>query len=94
MYGARPLKRTIQRRLLDPLALRVLQGDFWKATRIRVDARGGELTFRKAQKPCRAQSVTRMKALVATSDERKRIGTPRCADAATAGRARRSSRAA
>ena len=27
-YGARPLKRTIQRRILDPLAVRVLQGDF------------------------------------------------------------------
>ena len=27
-YGARPLKRTIQRRVLDPLAVRVLQGDF------------------------------------------------------------------
>src|SRR4030095_11429527 len=28
MYGARPLKRTIQRRVLDPLAMRVLEGDF------------------------------------------------------------------
>ena len=27
-YGARPLKRAIQRRVLDPLAMRVLQGDF------------------------------------------------------------------
>ena len=27
-YGARPLKRTIQRRVLDPLAMRVLEGDF------------------------------------------------------------------
>ena len=27
-YGARPLKRTIQRRVLDPLALRVLEGEF------------------------------------------------------------------
>ena len=27
-YGARPLKRAIQRRVLDPLALRVLEGDF------------------------------------------------------------------
>ncbi len=26
VYGARPLKRTIQRRVLDPLALRVLEG--------------------------------------------------------------------
>ena len=28
MYGARPLKRTIQRRVLDPLAMRVLEGEF------------------------------------------------------------------
>jgi ATP-dependent Clp protease ATP-binding subunit ClpA len=28
VYGARPLKRTIQRRLLDPLALKVLEGAF------------------------------------------------------------------
>ena len=28
VYGARPLKRTIQRRVLDPLALAVLQGEF------------------------------------------------------------------
>ena len=32
MYGARPLKRTIQRAVLDPLALRVLQGDFGEGT--------------------------------------------------------------
>ena len=30
-YGARPLKRSIQRRVLDPLAMRVLEGDFSKA---------------------------------------------------------------
>ncbi len=31
VYGARPLKRTLQRRLLDPLALAVLEGDFARA---------------------------------------------------------------
>jgi ATP-dependent Clp protease ATP-binding subunit ClpB len=44
-YGARPLKRTIQRRLLDPLALRVLEGEFREGDTIRVDAGTGELTF-------------------------------------------------
>ena len=29
-YGARPLKRTIQRRVLDPLAMRVLEGELVK----------------------------------------------------------------
>ena len=37
MYGARPLKRTIQRRVLDPLAMRVLEGEFREGDRITVD---------------------------------------------------------
>jgi len=46
VYGARPLKRTIQRRILDPLALRVLQGEFREGDRIRIDAGGDGLTMR------------------------------------------------
>ena len=45
MYGARPLKRTIQREVLDPLALHVLQGDFGEGDNLRVDAPNGELVF-------------------------------------------------
>jgi ATP-dependent Clp protease ATP-binding subunit ClpB len=48
-YGARPLKRTIQRRVLDPLAMRVLEGEFREGDRITVDVGDNELTFRKAQ---------------------------------------------
>jgi ATP-dependent Clp protease ATP-binding subunit ClpB len=48
-YGARPLKRTIQRQLLDPLALKVLEGEFGEGDTIRVDASGGGLTFAKAE---------------------------------------------
>jgi ATP-dependent Clp protease ATP-binding subunit ClpB len=48
-YGARPLKRTIQRRVLDPLALRVLEGDFGEGDTIVVDVKGGALTFEKRQ---------------------------------------------
>jgi ATP-dependent Clp protease ATP-binding subunit ClpB len=48
-YGARPLKRTIQRAILDPLALRVLQGDFKEGDRLRIDARGGTLEFERAE---------------------------------------------
>jgi ATP-dependent Clp protease ATP-binding subunit ClpB len=44
-YGARPLKRTIQRRVLDPLAMRVLQGDFKEGDIVRIDATGGDLDF-------------------------------------------------
>ena len=48
-YGARPLKRTIQRRLLDPLALRVLQGEFTDGDLVLIDAGTDGLTFRKGQ---------------------------------------------
>jgi ATP-dependent Clp protease ATP-binding subunit ClpB len=49
MYGARPLKRTIQRRVLDPLALRVLEGEFREGDRVVVDAGDNELTFVRQQ---------------------------------------------
>jgi ATP-dependent Clp protease ATP-binding subunit ClpB len=48
-YGARPLKRTIQRRVLDPLAIRVLEGDFLEGDTVLVDAGGGDLRFTKLQ---------------------------------------------
>jgi ATP-dependent Clp protease ATP-binding subunit ClpB len=48
MYGARPLKRTIQRRVLDPLAMRVLEGEFREGDRITVDVGDNGLTFEKA----------------------------------------------
>ena len=47
VYGARPLKRTIQREILDPLAMRVLQGDFVEGDVVRIDAPAGEIVFDK-----------------------------------------------
>jgi len=48
-FGARPLKRTIQSRLLDPLATKLLLGEFKSGDRIKVAAgQDGELTFEKA----------------------------------------------
>jgi len=45
-YGARPLKRVIQKRLQDPLAIKVLQGEFREGDRVVVDVDGtGEFTF-------------------------------------------------
>ena len=44
-YGARPLKRAIQRELQDPLALRILNGDFPTGSVIVVDRGGDGLTF-------------------------------------------------
>jgi ATP-dependent Clp protease ATP-binding subunit ClpB len=49
MYGARPLKRTIQRRVLDPLALRVLEGDFREGDTVVVDAGTDGLKFEKKE---------------------------------------------
>jgi ATP-dependent Clp protease ATP-binding subunit ClpB len=49
VYGARPLKRTIQRLVQDPLALRLLEGEFKEGDNVRVDAEDGELRFEKAQ---------------------------------------------
>ncbi len=48
VYGARPLKRTIQRRVLDPLALKVLEGEFKEGDHILVDARDGQIVFERA----------------------------------------------
>jgi ATP-dependent Clp protease ATP-binding subunit ClpB len=49
MYGARPLKRTIQRRVLDPLAMRVLEGEFREGDHLVVDVGDNGLTFVKKQ---------------------------------------------
>jgi ATP-dependent Clp protease ATP-binding subunit ClpB len=53
-YGARPLKRTIQREILDPLAMRVLQGEFKEGDVIRVDEVGGKLQFARDEKTVQA----------------------------------------
>jgi ATP-dependent Clp protease ATP-binding subunit ClpB len=47
VYGARPLKRTIQRLLQDPLALRILEGEFREGDTIKVDAVDGKLTLER-----------------------------------------------
>jgi ATP-dependent Clp protease ATP-binding subunit ClpB len=47
VYGARPLKRVLQRRLLDPLSLALLEGKFVPGDRIRADIEKGEIVFHK-----------------------------------------------
>ena len=44
-YGARPLKRVIQQRIIDPLALQVIQNEVRDGDHLLVDAKGEELTF-------------------------------------------------
>ena len=48
-YGARPLKRALQRLVENPLALRLLEGEFAEGDTVRVDAQNGELAFVKAE---------------------------------------------
>ena len=48
-YGARPLKRTIQRQLLDPLAMRVLEGEFREGEQVMVEVGDNGLRFEKRQ---------------------------------------------
>ena len=50
-YGARPLKRVIQKRLVDKLALAILQGEFAAGDVVEVDAVDGELAFTRAARP-------------------------------------------
>src|SRR5262245_6559868 len=47
VYGARPLKRTIQRRVQDPLALKLLEGTFKEGDAVVADAKNGEIVFAK-----------------------------------------------
>jgi len=44
-FGARPLKRTIQKRIENPLASRILNGEFGPGDSIRIDASGSSFTF-------------------------------------------------
>src|SRR5246127_2066058 len=53
-YGARPLKRVIQKRLVDPLALAILEGRFKAGDTVRVDASEGELVLARAEEPAAA----------------------------------------
>jgi ATP-dependent Clp protease ATP-binding subunit ClpB len=53
-YGARPLKRVIQKHLVDRLALAILEGDFREGDTVRVDAGDGDLVLSKAETPAAA----------------------------------------
>jgi len=52
VYGARPLKRVIEKSIYDVLAQRILEGDFAEGDMIAIglDRRKGELTFTRRQK--------------------------------------------
>jgi ATP-dependent Clp protease ATP-binding subunit ClpB len=56
-YGARPLKRVIQKRLVDPLALAILEGRFTPGDTVRIGASEGELVLEKADVDAPAATV-------------------------------------
>ena len=59
VYGARPLKRAIQRRILDPLAQAVLRGEFREGETVVVDNEGGQIVFRhKAREDQQAEAAS------------------------------------
>ena len=47
IYGARPLRRTIQREILDPLSINILEGKVREGQAVRVDAKDGSLEFQE-----------------------------------------------
>jgi ATP-dependent Clp protease ATP-binding subunit ClpB len=49
VYGARPLKRAIQRMVQDPLAMQILAGKFGEGDTVEVNVKNGDLTFEKAK---------------------------------------------
>jgi ATP-dependent Clp protease ATP-binding subunit ClpB len=53
-YGARPLKRVVQKQLVDKLALAILEGEFKEGDVVRVDAAGGEVVFARVKTPANA----------------------------------------
>ena len=50
-YGARPLKRLIQREIENPLARRLLAGEFSDGDRLEIDANGEAFSFSKTEDP-------------------------------------------
>jgi len=57
VYGARPLKRTIQRLIQDPLAIKILEGEFKEGDGVKVDANRDSLAFSHAQPSSANESV-------------------------------------
>jgi ATP-dependent Clp protease ATP-binding subunit ClpB len=47
-FGARPLKRAIQEHLLNPLSLKLLEGEFKPGDRVRARGKGGQIIFERA----------------------------------------------
>ena len=57
IYGARPLRRAIQQRIVQPLAMRLLQGDFHDGDTVMVDVEHGDFIFRKQEAETPAEAT-------------------------------------
>jgi ATP-dependent Clp protease ATP-binding subunit ClpC len=51
VYGARPLRRTVERRVENPLSRRILSGEFTDGDHVQVDYADGEYSFEKVAAP-------------------------------------------
>jgi ATP-dependent Clp protease ATP-binding subunit ClpA len=54
VFGARPLRRTVQRRVENPLSKRILAGEFGEGDTVLVDVEGEEYVFSRAEAPVAA----------------------------------------
>jgi ATP-dependent Clp protease ATP-binding subunit ClpB len=48
-YGARPLKRVIQQRIQNPLAVEILKKEMPEGSRLKIDFQGEEFTFERSE---------------------------------------------
>ncbi len=72
-YGARPLRRAIQRSIENPLAKAVLAGEYTRGDTVRIDVRDGALTFEKgAAAPAEPADDHRRRLTIAAMDETDR----------------------
>ena len=59
-YGARPLKRTIQRLIQNPLAVKILEGEFKEGDRVKIDADGETLLFDRGESTLENESAAQV----------------------------------
>jgi len=62
-YGARPLRRTIQRELEDPLANEILKGTFRHGSQIMIDMEQGKIVFRDVNKKKRKKELEKVESV-------------------------------
>ena len=74
IYGARPLRRAIQRLIENPLAKRILAGDFPPGSTVRVDLTGDELVFeaRRSGRPAEATEERKTRGWTSSRSWRER----------------------